>query len=259
MRIVVASTWFIVVTAALSAQSWHEWRCGVLPLKGVREIQQEHTRNYVRTGAPGELLGKSWPEIPYPDPGVLKARLDLPEIQEILPPSVHRSLSLAPAPTPDRQSVPQSLPPAPWPIAFSSYSTSDTGSCEWRSANQPATTRSILRFRIAGDLGGTATGLKLVVKSARGEVALVPDSPPGNRWKTTTIERPRGVWWIEASDENPNAWFAVTEPVEIGRLIWITEKVIKHNILFFASGAFLLIAGFCCRRNGSTTALNVAA
>jgi hypothetical protein len=114
-----------------------------------------------------------------------------------------------------------------------------------------------LRFRIAGNLGPEANGLKLVLKSARNEVALVPDSPPGNRWKTITVARPSGVWWIEATAENPSAWFAVTEPVEIGMTTWITEKVIKYNILFFVAGGVLLIAGFCCRRDDSIPALNL--
>ena len=258
IRWVVANAWFVIVTAALFALSLHEWRYGVLPLKGAHEIQQQHTRDYVRTGAPAELLDKGWPEIPYPDPGVLKARLDLPAIQEILPPSVHRSLSLAPVPTPDRQSVPQSLPPAPWPIAFSSYSTSDTGRRVWRSADQPAATRPILRFRIAGDLGQDASGLKLVLKSAHGEVALVPESPPGNRWKAITVARPSGVWWIEATAENPTAWFAVTEPVEIGRLTWTAEKLIKHHMIFLLVGGLFLIAGFLFRRSNTLPSFNAA-
>jgi hypothetical protein len=257
-RLRVASIWFVVVTAALLVESKNQWRYFVVPLKGAREIQQQHTRNYLRTGAPGELLGKSWPEIPYPDPGILKARLDLPEIQEILPPSVHRSLSLAPTPTQDRQSVPQALPPAPWPIAFSSYSISDTGRCVWRSADQPATTRPILRFRIAGDLGQDASGLTLVLKSAHGEVALAPESPPGNRWKSITVERPSGVWWIEATAEKPTAWFAVTEPVEIGRLTWIAEKLLKHHMIFLITGGLFLVAGFLFRRSNSIPSLNAA-
>jgi hypothetical protein len=128
----------------------------------------------------------------------------------------------------------------------------------WRSADQPAATRPILRFRIAGDLGQDASGLKLVLKSAHGEVALVPESPPGNRWKAITVARPSGVWWIEATAENPTAWFAVTEPVEIGRLTWTAEKLIKHHMIFLLVGGLFLIAGFLFRRSNTLPSFNAA-
>jgi len=243
-RLCVAGVWCVAVTAALLVESKNQWHFFVVPLKGAREIQIQHTRDYVRTGAPEELLGKSWPEIPYPNAGVFKERLDVPAIREILPPSVHRSLSLEPGSAATRQNVPAALPPAPWPIAFSSYSVTDAGKCAWRSGYQPATTRSILRFRIAGDLGPGTNGLRLVVKSARSETAVMPESRPGNHWKTLTIVRPPGVWWIEAVDENPTVWFAVTEPVEIGKLTLSAEKLLEHHLSVISAGGVLLLMGF---------------
>ena len=241
-RLVLTALWLAAVVAGLTQQSLFMWRDFVGPNIPRQQTQETHVRDFVRTGDSAHLLNKPWGDVPYPDGPTLLDRLSHKSIQAILPPSVRLSVPLANgAPI----SVPASVPAATRPVAFSTWSVPPLQRpYVWRSGLQPATTLPVLRFRVAGDLDDTPGHGLLVVKSAAGEVSVVPDAAPGAYWKNVSVFRPAGEWWIEATVPDGAAWFAFTEPVEVGRLTWAAEKMLKLHALVMLAGGLLLAAGF---------------
>jgi hypothetical protein len=129
------------------------------------------------------------------------------------------------------------------PMAFSTWSAAGpTDVVTWRSDRMSAELQQVLRFRVAGDLGDPTASLSLVVKSASGEQAVIPDGAPGLRWKTVNVFRPDGEWWVEVKDEDPVAWFAFTEPVEMNGFTYGLGKGVKHRswVLWGAIGMFIV-------------------
>jgi len=241
----IAVAWFVAVLIGLYQQSMHQWKTEVVPDMARRDHQEENVRAYLRTNDPSYLRDKPFAEIPYPDADTLIDRLSHTNVRNILPWTVRKPVALA-ANEQSRLSVPAELPPAPASIACSTWSSSTTTQAPffWRSGRQDVSSFSVLRFRVAGDLGARGRALHLIVKSDEGEVAIEPASAPGNRWKTITIVRPRGAWWIEATDNEPDAWFAFTEPVELSLGSYYVGEALKLYPIFVLTALILMIAGF---------------
>lgn len=244
MRRVIVPLWLTAVVFGLFGFSRQGWNDFVSVNIGRQKIQETNVRGFLETGDSTYLLGKPWGEIPYPSEAVLLDRLSHPAINSIMPVSVRRALPLRfPSPS-ARADLPPSLPPAPGPVALSTWSSDGGGTMRtWISERLPAAALPILRFRVAGDLGAPGHALRLVVKSADAEVPISPESAPGGRWKTVNVFRPRGEWWIEAADGDNRAWFAITAPVELGRLSWFVEKLLKYHGRVIFAGALFLVAG----------------
>lgn len=254
-RAILAALWLGAVAGGLILVSRQEWRDFVAPRAAMLSQQADRVRAYLKSGDSSVLQNRTWPEIPYPVATVLQDRLDRPALQKILPPSVRRPVALRPTPDSEIGSVPPALLPTSFSIAFSTQSPNGANAVHWRSVDQPATTLPLLRFRIAGDLGGAGRQLQLTVNSATGEVAVVPDSVPGERWKNVTIARPAGTWWVEARDNDPNGWFAFTEPVELTRGTQIAEKLVKfHFVVLLIAVALLLTGGMAAWRGSIASA-----
>ncbi|MBS0663743.1 MAG: hypothetical protein JSR48_10805 [Verrucomicrobia bacterium] len=245
-RVVLASAWLAVVAGGLWQQSRMMWDDFVAANIPRQQVQEMHVRDFVRTGDPAHLLNKPWGDVPYPDGPTLVQRLSFASIRAILPPSVRRSFPLANgAPT----AVPAEVAPADRPVALSTWLVPlGPGGYSWRSAPQPATALPILRFRVAGGLGAPDNPGRLVVRSAAGAVPVIPEEPAGDSWKTVNVIRPPGEWWVEASTPQPSAWFAFTEPVDVGYGSWAAEKLLKHHALFTGLGALLIAAGLLLER-----------
>ncbi len=240
-RVVLASAWLAVAAGGLwqqSRQMWDDFVAANIPRQQVQEL---HVRDFVRTGDPAHILNKPWGDVPYPDGPTLLQRLSFPSIRAILPPSVRRSFPLANgAPT----AVPPEVMPANRPVALSTWMVPlGLGTYQWKSAPQPATALPILRFRVAGGLGAPDNPGKVVVKSAAGEVPVIPDEPARRVWKTVNVVRPPGEWWVEVSTPRPGEWFAFTEPVDVGYGSYGAEKLLKHHYVFTLLGALLVAAG----------------
>jgi hypothetical protein len=236
-----AAVWLAAVVAGLIQQGCMMWRDNVEPDISRQQRQEGHVRDFLRTRDPAHLLNKPWGDVPYPDGGTLVLRLASPAIQAIMPPSVRRSIPVSNgAPV----SLPASAPAAIRPVALSTWSLpANALPYHWRSAPQSAGTLPVLRFRIAGDLGRPDYHGQLVVRSSAGEVEVVPDSAPGNYWKNVSVFRPAGEWWLEATAADPGTWFAFTEPVDVGRLTWIAEKLLKYHFAVITAGLALLAGG----------------
>ncbi len=236
-----AAVWLAAVAAGLIQQSCMMWRDNVEPDISRHQRQEGHVRDFLRTRDPAHLLNQPWGDVPYPDGGTLVQRLASPAIQAIMPPSVRRSIPVSNgAPT----ILPATAPAAIRPIALSTWSLpAHALPFHWRSAPQSAGTLPVLRFRIAGDLGRPGYQGQLVVRSAAGTVLVEPDSAPGNYWKNVSVFRPAGEWWLEVTAADSGTWFAFTEPVDVGRLTWVAEKLLKYHFLVIAAGLTLLACG----------------
>ncbi len=247
-RRAVLTTWFAVTALALAHLARDQWHGIILPRRTQFASQEENLRRYLSTNDPQHLAGKTFPDLPYPDSNVLLQRLSSPALRALLPPSIRPPIDLSPSITsahggavPPPRNVPASLLPSPFPIAFSTHSSPNA--VHWRSDPQPDSTLPILRLRIAGDLGKPDAQLLLSAHTRSTALELHPDSPPGERWKNITVFRPRGVWWLEASDDDLSAWFAISHPVELGRLTWLAEKILKHHLAFALAGFAFLVIG----------------
>lgn len=257
----VALGWFFIatqLTGRIRMWSGAVWLCVVtfglfdvtrtqlespIPAHAVnRTEQQKRVREYVDTLDRRVFEGLSWPRLPYPAPAVLIERLSSPGIRNVLPPSVRKSASVLSDRLPVTTALPSTLRAASSSLVFNSWPARSTAS-SWKSSVQPASTLPILRFQVAGDLSASSDRLRLVVKSAAGEVPVLPEEAPGLRWKTISIARPAGEWWIEARDSDPDAWFAVCGPVELSRLTRIVEKLVKNFAAFVIVGALFLCSG----------------
>ncbi len=243
-RRIAVAVWLAVIVGGLVQQSRQMWRDYVAPTVLHQEQQAINVRAFLRTGDTAHLLNKPWADVPYPDPNVLVMRLASVAIQNVMPPAVRRPVAVAGPSAGLPREVPPGLPATTGEIAASTWKLPSTGGhFRWRSAMQSANALPVLRFRVAGDLGRPGKALRLAVRSAAGTVAVAPDSAPGERWKTVNVFRPAGEWWVEAEDDDPAAWFAFTQPVEVGRLTWLAEKMLKHHLAVQLGGLGLLAAG----------------
>lgn len=241
-RFLVAALWLVGIGSGLTHQSCQRWRDSVVPKIARQQLQAANVRGFLATADPAFLLNQAWDNIPYPDGHVLLRHLSVPALQHSMPPSVRRPVDLGDDGV--SKALPPSFAPAPAAIAASTWQgAAPGGEFRWRSQALPAEARPILRFRVAGDLGVDHSRLRLVVKSAAGESVVTPDAAPGARWKTVNVFRPAGEWWIEVRDDDPDAWFAFTRPVEVGRLTWLAAKLTKHHFTVLFVGVGLLAVG----------------
>jgi hypothetical protein len=241
VRSLILAAWVFIVAVGLAAQTREMWTTYVVPNIARQHIQEDNVRAFLQTNDPVHILNKPWGEVPYPVGEVLLQRLQVPVIQNVLPPSVRRTIPQNPA-------APKTLPPlleaSTRPVTLSTWDLPPSSTpFEWRSEPQPDSTLPVLRFRVAGDLGPGDSSARLVVRSAAGEVAIRPEEAPGNRWKTVSVFRPPGEWWLEATAPTRPAWFAVTEPVEVGRLTWLAEKLLKFHFVVIGLAVVLVVAG----------------
>jgi hypothetical protein len=241
-RQTLAILWLAIVVVGLGCETRQRWIESIernIPRQRRREA---NVRAYVQTGDLAHLLNKPFGDIPFPD-GQTLARLLRPPIQDILPPSVRRPVPLTPIVPDSLAALPPGLTAPEFATTISTWTLPTAAGTTWRSATQPATSLPVLRFRVAGDLGTPGRNLRLVVKSAAGEVPVVPEVSPGLRWKTVNVFRPPGEWWIDVADHDDQGWLAFTAPVEVGRWTWFSEKLLKHHLSIMVVGALALLTG----------------
>jgi hypothetical protein len=52
-----------------------------------------------------------------------------------------------------------------------------------------------------------------------------------------------GEWWIELEDSDSLERVALTAPVELGRLSWAAEKLIKYHLWWLSAGLGCVVLG----------------
>jgi|GEM_PF-1511133 len=243
-RRIIAVSWMTIVLSGLTYESIKQWDMEIIPGMKRRDHQEENVRAYLRTGDAAHLRNKPFAEIPYPNAETLIDRLSHANVRSILPWTVRPSLPItANSPAPLSLPADFSSRPGSAPLAVSTWAKTEAHAFTWRSSRQPDSTLAVLRFQISGDLGRPGKQLSMTIKSDTGEKSVVPSSSPGLTWKTVNVIRPSGEWWIEVTDNDPIAWFAFTEPIELSRGSYFIGKLLKHNTIIAAIGILLIIAG----------------
>jgi hypothetical protein len=236
--------WLTLATVGLVQESRQHWRDFIAPLQSRNLRQQAHVRDFLRTGDSAFLLNKPMGDIPYPNGDALIQRLASPAIRGVLPPSVRRPVAVIRGSPAAPQTLPPRLALAEAPTVVSTWGLPPNAPpFFWRSRDQSGGTLPVLRFKYAGNGGSHGKNLRIVVKSSEGAVPILPDSWSGMRWKTVNIFRSSGPWHIEVTDDDPAGWLAFTEPVELGRLSWFAEKLLKYHRGFILAGVVTLAAG----------------
>lgn len=243
LRLALAALWLPLVLSGLWTETQRRWAGEIAGYIRCRQQEEINVSNYLRTNDPSHLRDKPFQEIPYPDAEALIQRLSHQSIRDILPASVRTPVPLASV-VPEELRVPEKLSDSPAPVAFSTWGLPKTqGAILWRSAVQKASPAGMLHLKVAGDLGTPGKAFSLKIKSAQGEVSVLPDAPPGERWKNINIRKPKGDWVLEASANEPIGWFAFTEPVELGTGSYLVRKLLKHHFMVTSVAGLLIAAG----------------
>ncbi len=215
------------------------WREELAQRGELMRQQEAHVRTFLATDDPTVLRQAPPAELPLQWPEVIIDRWSHRSIQQIMPAAVRRTVPIAPAPSTDVSD----LSPSPYPVIVRTPTADQRETWRWQSRPQTDTTLPVLRFRFWGELGADSAPLRFRVVSDAGNVEVTPDQPSRDRWKTINVIRPAGTWWLEVSDSDDQAFFALTAPVELGWWSWASEKLIKHHTWFLTGGVgFVLLS-----------------
>ncbi len=243
LRTFLAIAWLFGVILLVYHDADTQWRDAIAPNLTLRTQQLANVRAYVRTLEVSHIVDHRWPEIPYPNAAGLMERLNSAALRAVLPPGIRRPLHLAEDTRPAPTALPLTLPQPGEPIALSTFAAIVPPPFSWRSALQRPPPHFLLRLQVAGDLGIPGARLRLVLRTTTRETEIIPAVAPGLRWQTIALPRPAEPWRLEAFDGDADRWFAVTEPVEVGRAAWCAEKFIEHFTIVLGVGCMLLVAG----------------
>ncbi|HVJ62357.1 MAG TPA: hypothetical protein VM555_06550 [Tahibacter sp.] len=189
------------------------------------EKNRAHLRAYLSGEGMKAIEGKPGAEISYPHASRLSALLEDATIRAMLPSSIREPVS-APAGNCSAFEPFGAYPTTPaMPKALGSYITSlgnpSMGSC---SSAPFGSRRSYLQFRIAGY--PRQSGMSLMLNRTNGTaIPIVPSFDPRESWLPVTIANPEGPVSWTATDLNPQFWFSLTLPVEVGRLSALRQKL----------------------------------
>lgn len=108
--------------------------------------------------------------------------------------------------------------------------------------------RSFAVIPVLGYLGFKDLTLKLVDVGSNQEFHVLPQevhSRFAEGWRLILLRLPRGYYRIEATDNNPDLWFAFGSPRSVGRLSYYTQKILARADWVWKIGLLLLL--FSCR------------
>jgi len=185
---------------------------------------ERSVRNYVMTG---DRTALETDRIPYPNPEVLRSRLDIAYLRSILPASSRQPLGLLTdgegrgflAADPAARTVAAGLPGELSALgaafsrgSFGAGGTADTG--EWRSQSFTSTA-PWLRLELAGTLADP--GIRLELLDARTNTVLgriEPVTTTGTHWRPAHFRNPGIPFRLRATDASRFGWLAFGPPAE---------------------------------------------
>ena len=245
-----ATVWTLVVAQGVYAEARHS--LGDLPaIRTYLSHAEEHVRDYLATG---DAANFDVGDIPYPGKNDLIERLSHQSLRAILPPVVRPPLPIKAATGPRGFTVSDALPryqpgdKGPMPLGRRYWSTfgrpRNAGAAEWESEPFALRSPALLQFRVAGATAGP--GVALEVRDARTDLIFRPvalGTESGESWRTTYVQLPPGNYYLSARDNDPQAWLAFTQPVEIGRLSYWTPRLLRQGpVLMLAAVGLALLA-----------------
>lgn len=249
MRVVwpaVFTIWTVLCGTGLASLNSRALQVEIPLRKYYYNLEVAHVRAFVATDDIRHLEGKQGIEIPFPSPYYLAGILRDPAIRKILPASVRQPLPVRRKNTDDKAFVQNGVDPAtPCPEAFeNAWGSWSQGGYEakgvFESLPVPRSSLPFLQFHLAGFLGHNDLGMKLVDLSGDDEKILRPADPALSTWKPFSVRAPGGEFVIVASDHHHNAWIAFKEPVELGFLSWLAEKLANRGPALLLSGILMV-------------------
>ena len=217
----------------------------------VREAQNS-VRAYVATKDRSLLPPGDRPGLPYPAPDWLGSLLDDPNLSRILPAAIRTPLKIESDGETTAFSVVERDPGGNEFTAARAWSSKDSGGGIMRSQ----VIRPSLPYLQVEVVGRLATRMSLTIRSdetGRGRRFVASD---GNHreWRQAFAAVPPGAELrLIARDENVEAWFTFSEPVEVGQLSYWAELLLRRALYVVLAGG-AIAAGLGLHRHFQRTA-----
>lgn len=212
----------------------------------VRRQEGENIRRYLRTGD-AQALGREASADIHLNSALNEVRRN-PRQQAILPPSLQTPQTAPAAGGEGANAVrgfsEKNLPTLPGlPSECAAWGTFGvTGNdAKWTSALITAR-QPILVFYVAGELRPPATELKLRTADGQTVLPLQSEVRATEKWVRLNFANPDQPFQIVATDSSASASFAFSAPFELGRLSWLSAKVLRGWEVLAWAGWILVAA-----------------
>jgi hypothetical protein len=214
-------------------RTWHE----------ISSAYELNTRNYLRTRDIRNLQDKPIMRVPYSPPEALAAWLDMTEVQGMLPSNlrfglVPSAIEISGGFVP--QGYFQSTPPRFDPL-FGSYSQMGDKATGGATARFNAPRAMTVAIPVAGY--PRAENMELTIEQNGRLRPLRPPVDPHESWMLMYVHVDQGSFSIHAHDLNQGTWMAIGEPVVVGRLDPLADRLLAEGSL--ASYPAWLGIGLC--------------
>ncbi|MEZ5276222.1 MAG: hypothetical protein R3F07_07580 [Opitutaceae bacterium] len=243
---ILALAWSVLVVSGVVYHSFWGDRQHQRELLRSHPAQIENLRRFIATGDPENLRDKPMLRIPYPDADRLAAFLTDPTIRSILPVSIHPPIPLVTDTFSTHGFIPNGVPPETHakPLEPSQGSFTDKGiRQEGYYRSQPIDPKlPMLRMTIAGTFPLDQENMTLIGMDSAEMVDPLISKTPGVRFMNLNTFRPDGPFVVSVTDNNPDTWIAISNPVEMGFFTWMAMKLAKLGPEFAVIGG-LLISG----------------
>lgn len=210
-------------------------------------IEEQNMRAFVATDNPACLLDKPFGEVPYPDAGGLVELLRDPSLLRIMPVACRPPLKLERDEKSDASLVLNGCPPGTPRQEFMPV----WGNC----SNGVAVTGHFVSKPLCATLpklslklycGPRMEGvsLQLVEQSTGRRIELRPEVT--GRWQAIMVSAPQNPFRLEVTNQNHDAWVAVGEINQWGRLSYYALLLLNHAVVILLAGLGLgvLLSGW---------------
>jgi len=244
-----AAIWLLAVGAGLLPRTLQAIDPILPELRSANLAREEAVRAFVN-GTVGSLADRTpWHELPYPNPQRLEALLAVPVLRTILPASVRAPLALEADP-----GLTRGFSPQPQASGFQGrqWHRNDGGESALFASLPIQANLPLLRFRIA-DGAPTEPGGLMLAPSVGPPVEVRPGRFAPGEFTPIAVSTPEGHFRVVARIDTRKT-FAFTEPVELGRLSWISSHALKAGPGLLFVGAvvglvhFIAVLGIRIRR-----------
>jgi hypothetical protein len=210
-------------------------------------IEEQNVRAFVATDDPACLLNKPLWEVPYPEAGMLVELLRDPNLLKIMPAACRPPLKLESGDKSDASLVLNGCPPGTSGQVFMPV----WGNC----SNGVAVTGHFVSKLLCATLPKLSLKLyceprlegvsfQLVEQATGRRIELHPTIT--GRWQTIMVSAPQNPFRLEVTNQNHDAWVAVGEINQWGRLSYYALWLLNHAVVILLAGLGLgvLLSGW---------------
>jgi hypothetical protein len=210
-------------------------------------IEEQNVRAFVATDNPACLLDKPFGEVPYPDAGVLAELLRDPSLLRIMPAACRPPLKLERDEKSDASLVLNGCPPGTPRQEFMPVwgNCSNGVAVPGHFVSKPlCATLPKLSLKLCCGPRLEGVSLQLVEPSTGRRIELRPEIT--GRWQAIMVSAPQNPFRLEVTNQNHDAWVAVGEIKEWGRLSGYALLLLNHAVAILLAGLGLgvLLSGW---------------